>query len=137
MTPDQFAHYSARACSSMLTEFSTRLCLPRNRTCSWAAGVVVARSSADCSPGHIEQYGRDARCCTCGAAWGLADFELLTRTLFRQAYGTDARCYQAEHVAVPEQRLTWNWGAGSAADYAKYQGRSFTLLLVDAGRAVP
>lgn len=69
---------------------------------------------------------------------GLADFELVTRELFGTIYGTDARYNAAEHV--------WKFPGGgylelgqleTQADYAKYQGRSFTLVLVDEAGQYP
>lgn len=82
---------------------------------------------------HVEQYGARARILYIRRSYkGIADFELLTRELFALVYGTGARYNGAEHV--------WRWPSGAYlelgqleahADYAKYQGRSFTLLLVD------
>lgn len=82
---------------------------------------------------HVEQYGAKARVLYLRKTFrGLGDFELVTRELFGQVYGTAARYNAAEHV--------WRFPNGAymeldqletAADYAKYQGRSFTLLLVD------
>jgi hypothetical protein len=63
---------------------------------------------------------------------GLSDFELICRDLFAKAYNGGATYNSTEHV--------WKFKDGgymelgqleSAADYAKYQGRSFTLLLAD------
>lgn len=88
---------------------------------------------------HVEQYGRDARVLYLRRSYkGLADFELLTRTLFAQAYGTEARYNQAEHVwRFPNGGYMELGQLESAADYAKYQGRSFTLLLVDEAGQFP
>ncbi len=82
---------------------------------------------------HVEQYGDRARILYLRKTFrGLGDFELVTRELFGQVYGAAARYNAAEHV--------WRFPNGAymeldqletAADYAKYQGRSFTLLLVD------
>lgn len=82
---------------------------------------------------HVEQYGKHARILYIRRTYkGLADFELVTRDLFGKVYGTAARYNQSEHV--------WRFPSGgylelgqleSHADYQKYQGRSFTLLLVD------
>lgn len=82
---------------------------------------------------HVEQYGAKARILYLRKTFrGLGDFELVTRELFGQVYGTAARYNSAEH--------TWKMPNGAymeldqletAADYSKYQGRSFTLLLVD------
>ena len=63
---------------------------------------------------------------------GLADFELLTRELFGMVYGTDARYNGAEHVwRFPNGAFLEFGQLESHADYAKYQGRSFTLLMAD------
>lgn len=81
---------------------------------------------------HVEQYGDRARILYVRQSYkGLADFELVCRELFGQVYGTDARYNSADHV--------WRFPGGgyfemgqleSQADYTKYQGRSFTLLIV-------
>lgn len=82
---------------------------------------------------HVEQYGGKARVLYLRKTFrGLGDFELVTRELFGQVYGTGARYNAAEHV--------WRFPNGAymeldqletASDYAKYQGRSFTLLMAD------
>lgn len=82
---------------------------------------------------HIAQYGERARILYLRQTYkGLADFELICRELFGLVYGTEARYNAAEHA--------WRFPGGgymelgqleSEADYAKYQGRSFTLLLID------
>lgn len=81
---------------------------------------------------HVEQYGQRARILYLRQSYkGLADFELVCREVFGLVYGTDARYNAADHV--------WRFPGGaymelgqleSHADYAKYQGRSFTLLIV-------
>ncbi|MEW9570851.1 phage terminase large subunit [Rhodanobacter sp. Si-c] len=88
---------------------------------------------------HAEQYGDRARMLYVRRSYkGLADFELVCRELFGMVYGTAARYNAAEHV--------WRFPSGaylelgqleSHADYAKYQGRSFTLLLVDEAGQFP
>jgi hypothetical protein len=82
---------------------------------------------------HCEQYGKRARVLYLRRTYkGLADFELTTQELFGRLYGPAARYNGAEH--------TWRLPGGgtvelgqleSAGDYAKYQGRSFTLLMAD------
>ena len=82
---------------------------------------------------HAEQYAERARILYLRKTYkGLADYELVTRELFGMVYGTAARFNSAEH--------TWRFPNGgylelgqleTAADYQKYQGRSFSLLLVD------
>lgn len=88
---------------------------------------------------HVEQYGDKARILYLRRTYkGLADFELICRELFGTVYNTAARYNAAEHV--------WRFPAGgylelgqleSHADYTKYQGRSFTLLIVDEAGQYP
>lgn len=90
----------------------------------WAIDFLILR--------HVEQYGQHARVLYLRQTYrGLADFELVCREVFGLVYGTDARYNAADHV--------WRFPGGgylelgqleSQADYAKYQGRSFTLLIV-------
>lgn len=82
---------------------------------------------------HIEQYGKSARILYIRRTYkGLADFELLTRELYGNIYGTGARYNQSEHVwRFPNGGYMELGQLESHADYQKYQGRSFTLLLVD------
>lgn len=92
---------------------------------SWGLGLLALR--------HVEQYGDKARILYIRKTYkGLADFELVTRELFGMVYGTGARYNGAEHC--------WKFPNGAYmelgqlechADYAKYQGRSFTLLMAD------
>lgn len=81
---------------------------------------------------HVAQYGERARILYLRQSYkGLADFELICRELFGLVYGTEARYNGADHV--------WRFPGGgyfelgqleSQADYSKYQGRSFSLLIV-------
>ena len=82
---------------------------------------------------HAEQYGKKARILYLRRTYkGLADFELLTRELFGRIYGPAARYNAAEHVwRLPNGAYIELGQLESHADYAKYQGRSFTLLLID------
>ena len=82
---------------------------------------------------HIEQYGQRARVLYVRRTYkGLADFELITRELFGSIYGTAARYNAAEHVwRMPNGGYLELGQLESQSDYSKYQGRSFTLLLVD------
>lgn len=82
---------------------------------------------------HVEQYKERARILYVRQTYkGLADFELLTRDLFGLVYGTAARYNGAEHVwKFPNGAYLEMGQLESAGDYAKYQGRSFTLLLAD------
>jgi hypothetical protein len=82
---------------------------------------------------HIAQYVERARILYLRQTYkGLADFELICRDLFALVYATDARYNAAEHV--------WRFPGGGylelgqlegEPDYSKFQGRSFSLLLID------
>lgn len=82
---------------------------------------------------HIEQYGAKARILYVRQTYrGLADFELLTREVFATVYGTAARYNASEHVWRFPNGATMELGQlETHSDYAKYQGRSFTLLMAD------
>ena len=82
---------------------------------------------------HAEQYGIRARILYLRKSYkGLADFELTTREVFGTIYGTGASYNAQEHVwRLPNGAYMELGQLDSAADYAKYQGRSFTLLIVD------
>lgn len=82
---------------------------------------------------HIEQYGAKARILYIRQTYkGLADFELLTRELFATVYGTAARFNGGEHLWRFPNGATLELGQlETHSDYAKYQGRSFTLLVGD------
>lgn len=82
---------------------------------------------------HIEQYGSKARILYVRKTYkGLADFELLTRELFSKVYGQAARYNGAEHVwRFPNGAYLELGQLETHGDYAKYQGRSFTLLMGD------
>jgi hypothetical protein len=82
---------------------------------------------------HAEQYGVKARILYLRKTYkGLSDFELVTRELFGKVYGTDAKYNAAEHVwRFPNGAYMELGQLETASDYTKYQGRSFTLLLID------
>lgn len=82
---------------------------------------------------HAEQYGKAARILYIRRTYkGLADFELVTRELFGKVYGTAARYNGSEHVwRFPNGGYLELGQLETQADYQKYQGRSFTLLMVD------
>jgi len=82
---------------------------------------------------HIEQYQRKARILYIRRTYkGLADFESMGRDIFGTVYGNAARYNSAEHIwRFPNGGYLELGQLESAADYTKYQGRSFTLLLVD------
>lgn len=92
---------------------------------SYALGLLALR--------HIEQYGAQARILYIRRTYkGVADFELLTRELFAKVYGTSARYNGSEHVwRFPNGAYMELGQLETHADYGKYQGRSFTLLLGD------
>ncbi|MBB3990850.1 hypothetical protein GGR19_002279 [Croceicoccus naphthovorans] len=88
---------------------------------------------------HVVKYGARARILYIRRSYkGIADFELITRELFGGIYGAQARYNGGEHV--------WRFPSGgymelgqleTHADYAKYQGRTFTLLMVDEAGQYP
>ena len=82
---------------------------------------------------HAEQYGERARILYLRRSYrSLADFELMTRDLFATAYGTGARYNSQDHVwRLPNGGYFELGQLECTADYSKYQGRSFTLLLID------
>ena len=82
---------------------------------------------------HCEQYGKRARVLYLRRTYkGLADFELTTQELFGKVYGQGARYNGAEHTwKLPGGGVVELGQLESASDYAKYQGRSFTLLMAD------
>ena len=82
---------------------------------------------------HCEQYGEKARVLYIRKTYaGLRDFELTTRELFGKVYGTGARYNATEHVwRMPGGGYIELGQLEGHGDYAKYQGRSFTLLMAD------
>ena len=84
---------------------------------------------------HAEQYHERARILYLRQSYkGVADFEAMCRDLFTTVYGSGVRYNGAEHVfRFPGGGLLELGQLESAADYSKYQGRSFTLLLIDEG----
>lgn len=82
---------------------------------------------------HCEQYGERARVLYIRKTYaGLRDFELVTRELFGLIYGTDARFNAGEHIwRMPGGGYIELGQLETHADYSKYQGRSFTLLMID------
>ncbi|MEN1928048.1 phage terminase large subunit [Luteimonas sp. MJ250] len=88
---------------------------------------------------HVEQYGQRARVLYIRRSYkGLADFEQVCRDVFGMVYGTDARYNASEHLwRFPNGAIMELGQLESQADYAKYQGRSFTLLMVDEAGQFP
>src|SRR5437762_4024779 len=82
---------------------------------------------------HAEQYKDSARMLYIRQSYkGIADFESICRDLFGVVYGMSIRYNGAEHIfRFPNGAYLELGQLESAADYGKYQGRSFTLLLVD------
>ncbi len=63
---------------------------------------------------------------------GLADFEAITREVFGTVYGPAARYNAAEHAwRLPTGAYMELGQMDGPADYQKYQGRSFGLVMVD------
>lgn len=98
---------------------------------SFSLGLLALR--------HVEQYGPAARILYIRRTYkGLADFELISRDLFGKVYGGAARYNSAEHVwRFPNGGYMELGQLESHADYAKYQGRTFTLLMVDEAGQYP
>lgn len=88
---------------------------------------------------HAEQYSDSARMLYLRRSYkGVADFELVCRELFGKVYGTAARYNAQEHVwRFPNGAYLELGQIESDADYAKYQGRSFTILMVDEAGQFP
>jgi len=82
---------------------------------------------------HCEQYQRRARVLYIRQTYkGLMDFENLTRELFTMIYGRAAKYNGSEHIwKLPNGGYIELGQLEGPGDYAKYQGRSFTLLLPD------
>ncbi len=82
---------------------------------------------------HCEQYGDRARVLYLRKTYaGLRDFGLVTRELFGMVYGTGARYNGTEHIwKLPNGGYIELGQLETHGDYSKYQGRSFTLLLID------
>ena len=98
---------------------------------SYSLGIIALR--------HVEQYGDRARILYIRRTYkGLGDFELIARELFGMVYLTAARFNAAEHVwKFPNGGYMELGQLETAACYQKYQGRSFTLLLIDEAGQFP
>ena len=82
---------------------------------------------------HVVDCGGSARVLYVRRTYqSLADFELVCRDVFGSAFGTEAKYNGQKH--------TWRLPGGAVvelgqlegpSDYSKYQGRSFSLLLID------
>jgi hypothetical protein len=98
---------------------------------SYALAVLALR--------HVEQYGNAARILYIRRTYkGLGDFELIARDLFGTVYGGAARYNASEHVwRFPNGGYMEFGQLETQADYSKYQGRTFTLLMVDEAGQYP
>jgi hypothetical protein len=92
---------------------------------SWGIAWLILR--------HAEQYGIKARVLYLRKSYkGLADFELTCREVFSTVYGTSATYNAQEHVwRFPNGAYLELGELDSHSSYIKYQGRSFSLLIVD------
>jgi len=118
------------------SDFQTRaLCVPEEYDLFLGGGRGGAKSYCMTliALKHAEQYGEKARILYVRQTYkGLSDFESLTRDVFFLAYGQGARYNGSEHVwRFPNSAYMELGQLETPADYQKYQGRSFTLLLVD------
>lgn len=119
-----------------LSPFQNRVCtIPEEFNLFLGGGRGGAKSHclAFISLRHAAQYGERARILYIRQTYkGLSDFEESTRELFGRIYGKAARFNQNEGV--------WRLPGGGyfelnqlegVQDYQKFQGRSFSLLLID------
>ena len=118
------------------SDFQTKvLCIPETVDVFLGGGRGGAKSYCFVLAAlrHAEQYKEKARILYVRQTYkGVADFENLTRDVFGMVYGTAARYNAQEHVwRLPSGAYMELGQLETAADYSKYQGRSFTLLLVD------
>jgi hypothetical protein len=82
---------------------------------------------------HAEQYRDKARILYVRKSYrALSDFELVTREVFGTVYGSAARYNGSEHVwRLPGGAYMELSQLEGPSDYSKFQGRSFSLLLID------
>ncbi|GAB6061152.1 terminase family protein [Desulfonatronum parangueonense] len=92
---------------------------------SFALALLILR--------HAEQHREGARILYLRKSYkGIADFESLLREIFGAIYGTAARYNTQEHLwRLPTGSYLELGQLESEADYVKYQGRSFNLIIVD------
>jgi hypothetical protein len=112
-------------CMTVPQEFNLLLCGGRGGGKSIAALLMVLR--------HCEQYGDQARPLIVRETYKSAQ-ELYDQLdlLLGQAYGKGVRANKAEHVfRLPNGAIIEVGQLANANDYKKYQGRSFSLLVVD------
>lgn len=118
------------------SDFQTKvLCIPEEYDLFLGGGRGGAKSYCLTLAAlkHVEQYKEKARILYIRQSYkGLSDFESLTRDVFGLAYGTAARYNGTEHVwRFPNGAYMELGQLETASDYQKYQGRSFTLLMID------
>jgi len=118
------------------SDFQTKvLCIPEQYDVFLGGGRGGAKSycMAIIALKHVEQYQEKARILYIRQSYkGLSDFENLTRDVFGMVYGTSARYNGSEHVwRFPNGAYLELGQLETPSDYQKYQGRSFTLLMVD------
>lgn len=91
---------------------------------SWSMGLLILR--------HIELYREKARVLYVRRSFpGIRDFELVLRQLFSAAYGNAAQYNASDHVwRLPYGYVELGCLDGPGA-YDRFQGRSFTLVVVD------
>jgi len=119
-----------------LSEFQQQVCaIPEQYDLFLGGGRGGAKSAtmAILALRHAEQYGEKARILYIRKTYkGLADFEAQTREIFGKVYGQEATYNQTEHVwRLPNGAYFELGQLENESDYTKYQGRSFTLLMVD------
>lgn len=92
---------------------------------SWALVALALR--------HVEEHGDRARALLIRKSFpALRDVELTTRALFAQVYGTAASFNAQAHLWRFPSGATLELGCYEGeSDFARYHGRSTTLLLVD------
>ncbi len=92
---------------------------------SWGIAWLLLR--------HAEQYAGKARMLYLRKSYkGLEDFVLTCREVFGMVYGTAASYNAQNHVWILPNGAYLELGQlESHSDYAKYQGRSFSLLVAD------
>ena len=88
---------------------------------------------------HSTQYGQRARILYVRDSYkGIADFEEITRELFGRIYGKAARFNQNEGVwRLPGGAYFELNQMSNESDYLKFQGRSFSLVMVDEAGQYP
>lgn len=119
-----------------LSPFQQRVCtIPEQFNLFLGGGRGGAKSHglAFLALRHAAQYGERARILYIRRSYkGLSDYEEITRELFGRIYGKAARFNQNEGVwRVPGGGYFELNQLDGIQDYAKFQGRSFSLLLID------